>query len=354
VWLLPTPAPPVKNTLFFFKCLSTKSTSVTDYLVFFSIISELKIKNITIEQITFLVKRQIPIKTKFQNFFNHFGYLELEQAIELFSVFGGVEASLELDFFDDVESIIRFNFVDKYRILNELISPSYLIDEPYRFLLVAIARGDGRLSNIFRKAKVGESLGLRLLDELKILNIIEFDESREPCLKKHPNQKLEKSLRSYKIEAKVRFTQPFYRFWFGFVEPYHKELVRGDSKRFFENFEQHFFRLHSFVFEQLSQELLNVYFKNNLILNGNYWDVYSEFDIWAETKEGLQILGECKYTNRRVCKSELSKLKQKAVTSGLDVNTFALFSKSGFSNELKNSKEKNLLLFELEDFRGLL
>ena len=278
----------------------------------------------------------------------------MEQAIELFSVFGGVEESLDLDFFDDVESIIRFNFVEKYRILNELITPSYLIDEPYRFLLVAIARGDGRLSNVFRKAKVGETLGLRLLDELIELNIIELEDSREPALKKHPNQKLEKSLRSYKIEPKVRFKQPFHRFWFGFVEPYHKELMRGDSKRFFENFEQHFSRLHSFVFEQLSQELLNVHFENKIIINGNYWDVHSEFDIWAETQKGLHILGECKYTNRRVCKSELSKLRQKAVTSDLEVDIFALFSKSGFSNELKNLKEKDLLLFELEDFRGLL
>ena len=278
----------------------------------------------------------------------------MEQAIELFSVFGGVEASLELDFFDDLESIIRFNFVEHYRVLNELISPSYMIEEPYRYLLVSLARGDGRLSNIFRKARVGENLGLRLLKELEELEIIEFEKSREAPLKKHPNQKLEKSLRSYRIEAKVRFKQPFHRFWFGFVEPYHKELVRGDAKRFFENFEQHFSRLNSFVFEQLSQELLNTHYKNGLIVNGNYWDVHSEFDIWAEDKSGKTILGECKYTSRHVCKSELSKLRQKALTSELKVDMFALFSKNGFSNELKNSKDKDLLLFELEDFRALL
>ena len=259
-----------------------------------------------------------------------------------------------MDFFDDVESIIRFNFVEHYKVLNELISPSYLIEEPYRYLLVSLARGDGRLSNIFRKARVGESLGLRLLDELESLGLIEFEDSRESPLKKHPNQKLEKSLRSYKIEAKVRFKQPFHRFWFGFVEPYHKDLVRGDAKRFFENFEQHFGRLHSFVFEQLSQELLNVHYQNRLVINGNYWDVHSEFDIWAKDSKGITILGECKYTSRHVCKSELSKLRQKALTSDLKVDIFALFSKNGFSNELKNSKDKDLLLFELEDFRALL
>ncbi|CAA6824331.1 MAG: Unknown protein [uncultured Sulfurovum sp.] len=278
----------------------------------------------------------------------------MEQALELFAVFGGVEEAIELDFFDDLDSIIRFNFVEKYKVLNGLISPSYLIDEPYRYLLVSIARGDGRLSNVFRKAKVGEALGLRLLNELVELDIVELEDSREPALKKYPNQKLEKSLRSYKIEPKVRFKKPFHRFWFGFVEPYHKDLNRGDSKRFYENFDQHFSRLHSFVFEQLSQELLNTYYHNQLILNGNYWDKHSEFDIWATHQDGRKILGECKYTNRHVCKSELTKLRQKAETSDLKVDIFALFSKNGFSNELKNYKIKDLLLFELKDFRKLL
>jgi UDP-N-acetylglucosamine enolpyruvyl transferase len=87
---------------------------------------------------------------------------------------------------------------------------------------------------------------------------------------------------------------------------------------------------------------------------GSYWDVNSEFDILAKTIEGKRVVGECKYKNRRVCKSELTKLKQKAEVSGLNADTYALFSKSGFSNELLNSGDRDLLLFELEDFRKLL
>lgn len=280
--------------------------------------------------------------------------MDIEQAIELFSVFGGIEERIELDFFDDLESIIRFNFVDKYAELSDCISPSYLLDEPYRNILIAIARGDGRLSNIFRKARVGDSLGMRVINELIELNVVELEASREAPLKRHPNQKLERSLRSYKIEAKVRYCKPFYRFWFGFVEPYRRDLTRKESQRFFENFQQHFSRLNSLVFEQLSNELLNQHYNNRLQCMGSYWDKNSEFDILAQTQEGERIVGECKYKNRRVCKSELSKLKQKAETSGLKVDTYALFSKSGFSNELLGSEEKDLLLFELKDFKQLL
>ncbi len=274
--------------------------------------------------------------------------------MELFSVFGGIEESIELDFFDDLESIIRFNFVDKYKDFSLLISPSYLLEEPYRMLLIAIARGDGRLSNVYRKARVGDTLGMSIVNELIELGVVELEESREAPLKKYPNQKLERSLRSYKIEAKIRFKEPFYRFWFGFVEPYNIDLSQKKSGRFFENFQQHFSRLNSLVFEQLSNELLNHHYDNQLQSMGSYWDKNSEFDILAATKNGKKIVGECKYKNRRVCKSELSKLKLKAETSGLKVDTFALFSKSGFSNELLNSSDEDLLLFELKDFRELL
>jgi len=280
--------------------------------------------------------------------------LELDQAIELFSIFGGIEEHLELDFFDDIESIIRFYFIDKYQYFSELISPSYLLDEPYRNILIASSRGDGRLSNIFRKARVGDSLGMTIVEELIGLGIIELEESREAPLKQYPNQKLIKSLRSYKIEAKVRFITPFYRFWFGFVEPYRQDLSQKKSQRFFENFEKHFSRLSSLIFEQLSNQLLNLHYNNKLQTMGSYWDVNSEFDILATTDSGEIILGECKYKNRRVSKKELSKLKQKAETSGIKVDTYALFSKNGFSNELINSNDKDLLLFELKDFMHLI
>lgn len=278
----------------------------------------------------------------------------MEQSIELFAVFGGIEERMELDFFDDLESIIRFHFVDKYQELSELITPSYLPEEPYRHILIAIARGDGRLSNIFRKARVGESLGTSIIDELVELGIVELEESREAPLKRYPNQKLVRLLRSYKIEPKVRFIKPFYRFWFGFVEPYIYDLKQYRSQRFFENFEQHFSRLNSLVFEQLSNELLNLHYENQLQSMGSYWDKNSEFDILATTQAGEKIVGECKYKNRRVCKSELSKLKQKAEISGLKPDKYALFSKSGFSNELLGNKDESLLLFELKDFKRLL
>ncbi len=65
------------------------------------------------------------------------------------------------------------------------------------------------------------------------------------------------------------------------------------------------------------------------------------------------ILGECKYKDRKVCKNELTKLKVKALESNINVDVYALFSKSGFSNELLQTQDEDLLLFDLNDLKAL-
>jgi hypothetical protein len=146
------------------------------------------------------------------------------------------------------------------------------------------------------------------------------------------------------------------RFWFGFVTYYRKDLALGKGDDFLENFEKHYERLRSLVYEQLCDALLVQYYetKSPLESSGSYWNIYSEFDILAVTKDKKIILGECKYKERSICKNELTKLKQKAAESGIKVDVYALFSKSGFSKELLGMKDENLLLFDLNDLKVLL
>jgi len=254
--------------------------------------------------------------------------------------------------------MVEFNFVQNFSTFQALVSPSYLLQAPYRELLMAVARGDGKYYSILRKAKLSESVGERVVQELVSKGVLRVEYSREAPLKVHPKHKLPKEQRAYRIQDKLRFNQPFLRFWFGFVAYFEKELLLGGGKKFLENFEQHYERLCSLVYEQLCDDLLRVYYKDKSPIksHGSYWNVYSEFDILAVTKEKKLILGECKYKDRTVCKNELTKLKQKAAESGIKVDVYALFSKSGFSKELLGMKaqSKSLLLFDLEDLRTLL
>jgi len=235
-----------------------------------------------------------------------------------------------------------------------LVSPSYLLETPYRELLVAVARGDGKLYSVLRKAKLSENVGENLVAELVSLGILNIEYTRESPLRIHPKNKLPKVQRSYRIQDKLRFRQPFMRFWFGFVTYFRKELELGGGEKFLENFEQHYEGLRSLVYEQLCNDLLLKVYDEPIISSGSYWNVYSEFDILAVTKSKKLILGECKYKDRTVCKNELTKLKQKAAESGIKVDVYALFSKSGFSKELLGLQDEKLLLFDLNDLKVLL
>ncbi len=230
------------------------------------------------------------------------------------------------------------------------------MEAPYRNILIAVARGDGKLLNVFKRARVNETVGGELIAELEDLGVLQLEASRENPLKEHPKQKIKKHLRSYRIQPKVRFIIPFLRFWFGFIEPYKRDMGEGKTQPFLENFNQHQDRCASLVFEQLSNDLLQHYFadKDPLLSKGSFWDRHSEFDLLSITSNKKIILGECKYKGRKVCKNELNKLKEKAYQSGISVNIYVLFSKDGFSKELKHSKNNNLLLFDLNDFKELL
>ncbi len=285
------------------------------------------------------------IKTLFQSFCDDYAHLDFEQLIDYFAIFGGAGQTIEFDFFDTLFEMIETKFVSNFSFFQSLMTPSYLLESPYREVLMAIARGDGKIYSALKKAKLSETVGERIVKDLTNLGVIHLEASTELVIN---------ASRKYRIQDKLRFNIPFYRFWFGFVEPFRSSLEKGDSIRFIEYFKAHYERLRSLIFEQLSNELLCEYFeahKIHIVFSGSYWDKDNEFDIVAITDKKEMIVAECKYKDRKVCKNELTKLKLKASQSGLPATYWALFSKQGFSGELLAMKDKNLFLFDLQDFQ---
>jgi len=87
---------------------------------------------------------------------------------------------------------------------------------------------------------------------------------------------------------------------------------------------------------------------------GKYWDEKREIDLVAKTTSGKIIAGNCKYVNSKIKKNELNKLMDDCKGAGLDVDIFVIFSKNGFSSELKSLKNENLRLFTPKSFKLLL
>jgi len=296
------------------------------------------------------------ILRQFRDFYQQFPFLSMEQAIVYFSLYGGVHRALELDFFETEAVSIEKHFIQRFSETEAMVSPAYLLQSPYREILMATARGDGRLSNLFRRAGIGETAGMEVVMLLVRQGILQLEHSRQAPLRAHPKQLLKKTLRSYRIESKARFVMPFYRFWFGFVEPYRETLSKRNGLPFEENLRQHQEGISSLFFEHLSMASLAEYYasRDPLLSQGSYWDHHSEFDLLATTASSQIILGECKYTARPVTKKELTKLKEKAKQSAIPADRYALFSKSGFSNELLRQENEHLLLFDLKRFETLL
>ena len=85
-----------------------------------------------------------------------------------------------------------------------------------------------------------------------------------------------------------------------------------------------------------------------------YWDNKIELDIYAKTTSGKTIVGSCKYTNAKIKKSELTRLQEACKTAKIEADIFVLFSKNGFSSELKSLKGENLKLYTPKSFKQLI
>ncbi len=246
--------------------------------------------------------------------------------------------------------------LDRYDFLKTKILSPPCFESANRRVLKAVAVSDGKIINVFRRAGLGRSEGYNACSALQRIGMLYEEHSRESLPPIVPGTKKRKEERGYTVQSKIKFVHPFHRFWYTFVEPHAKEIEKGIFEPFFEDIQTSFDRYVSFTFEDLSNALIKRTFeaKDPIFEKGNYWDRHNEFDMVAKTRDDRMIVGECKWKRHKICKSLVSKLKSKCERSGLKPDYLALFSKSGFSKELKASNDPMLLCFDLDDFERLL
>jgi hypothetical protein len=202
--------------------------------------------------------------------------------------------------------------------------------------------GDRRTNSAFKRAKISFDDGIDIVDDLCKLKVLRLEKSL---------QSLSKLEDQYTVSEKLLFVSAFVRFWFTFISPIFQGIRDGNYEEFFQRFENRKAEFNDLIFEQLSHELLKLSIKDETIVKlGRYWDDDIDIDLLAQTKSGRIIAGVCKYTNSKVKKSELTKLKEKCKAVKIDVDMFVLFSKKGYSSELKSLKGDTLKLFTIKNF----
>jgi hypothetical protein len=260
----------------------------------------------------------------------------MQEAIEKFAIFGGVEWG-EIDTSKDSFELIKELILKDYRYIRNDITELTDGIPLHHTILTAAALGDGISHSVYKRANISEDVATRAIDELVETNIIKIIKSK-----------------SKSKDFKIVFTSPFMRFWFAFVSPLFQGIKNSnfdEVEKRWKNKEQEFV---ANTFKELSLELVKVVLKDDGILSlSPYWDKDISIDIYAKTGSKDIIIGSSKYSNSKMKKNEFTKLQELASTQGIEVKSYILISKSGFSNELKALKGQNLKLLNIKNFKLL-
>ncbi len=275
---------------------------------------------------------------------------DMERQIAYFSIFGGLEWQIDTDI--DLSRLICDVILENYGYLHNEIMSLFLDEAHISRLLHALAVGDRKIFTAFNKAGLNNGNGGAALNYLQTNNILEI-ETKQNLISS--NISSNKKIKHQRISNKMRFTQPFLRFWFYFITPFAKEIEVGNYKNILQKFQQHKYNYMSLIFEELSQVMLNYYTRDEVILSlGSYWADGIEIDILATTKTDQIYIGECKWTNHKINKKELHKILEKCNKLNIKPSKIFFFSKRGFSKELSELQNKHLVLFSADSYSSLL
>ncbi len=258
------------------------------------------------------------------------------ELIELYSVLYGVPKYLEM--FTDSGNI--YKNIEK----NILNTSGYLYNEPqfilqnevnepitYFSILEVIASGEHKIGNIAGKLGKNVQNITSFISKLIELDIIYKD---VPVTETNP-LKSKKGL--YFIKDN------FFRFWFTYVLPYKSQLEMGNTDYVLNKIKENFNGFVSPVYENLAiAYLMNNY---TLLKCGRWWDKNREIDA-VGIGEDFLIVSECKYSNKKVGMDILKSLQENAkkIDNNLPVKHYILFSKSGFTDELKKLQGEEIVL----------
>jgi len=279
---------------------------------------------------------------QFRSFCFQNNTVDLEKAVEYFAVFGGMGWTVDMT--RPLEKLIEEKVLSNYRYIHGDIAKITQSNKTHHALLSALAIGDRREHSAFKRAGISREEGEASISFL-VKNGLLIKESSE----EEPVDTEEE------VSDKFIFTQPFIRFWFAFISPNYKGIKEGDYAEVqarLKNANQEF---SNFIYERLVMELMKQSFKNDPLESiGSYWDKTNDIEILAMTHSHKSVAGSCKYSKSKAKKSELTKLKAKCTHAKLKAEIFVIFSKNGFSSELKKEKGAKLKLFSLKNLRILL
>lgn len=292
-----------------------------------------------------IIQNDKTLLEQFKIFCNKNRPKDMQTAVNYFAVFGGLD--VKIDTTKPLRTLIIRHILNNYYDIQDYIAKLTKNSAPYHKVLTGIALGDRRTNSAFKRADIQYDEGVKILYELEELNIVQIETSMDF---------LTNNFEENEVSDKLLFTAPFLRFWFAFVSPLYRGVAREEYDEFFERFNNYQDEFMNLIFEQLCHEYVKLIFKDDLIEEiGRYWDENNNsIELLSQTESGKIIIGSCRYTNSKMKRSEINKLKDLCKTLEIVPDYVILFSKNGFTNELKNEKSESLRLFTVKSLKGLI
>ncbi len=263
-----------------------------------------------------------------------------EDQIRTYAILGGIPYFLEqFDVKKDIRFNILHNILFKGAVLHNEVE--FLMREELRepmnyfTILKAISQGKTKFSEIKNETGISKNSLTAYISILRGLHLI-----------KRITPVTDKKAKN----GRYYLEDNFFRFWFGQIFP-NKSLLEIDTDLLLDKICSYLDIYVSYIFEDVCREFLNHRYKGYEI--GKWWYGEDEIDIVAlDDREKKILLGECKWSKNPVGVGTLESLKVKSSKVRWNdesrTEEYLLFSRSGFTSELEELQDDELMLYSLE------
>ncbi len=281
-----------------------------------------------------------------------FPHISFETQLEFYSVLGGCpgyikQFSEKKSLYDNIKHNILVPEAYLYREVDFLLKEELREPRIYFSILKAIAYGNRKTSEIINTTGIAKNV---LHKYLSVLEDLYFINKEIPITEESP-VKSRKAL--YKINDN------FLKFYFRFILPNKSLIEEGKSNNVLRKIKNNIVFPVSFNFEDVCKEWLSSNWEKFEITKiGRWWDKNQEIDLigFDENNENV-LFSECKWSNKKVGINIIKNLFEKSeALNYLFENSkkhYALFSKSGFTNNLLEYtiKTKNIYLYDINKLK---
>ncbi len=280
---------------------------------------------------------------RFSSLLEWFHDADMEDIVKIFGVADSIPKYLEFFKGKNVNREIKQNLFSPdaflFREPKMLLEEELREPETYYQILEAISFGHTRTTDIANHSYMEAKNVSSYLNILADLGFVEKEISMLDSRRKRG---------IYKIKDN------YFNFWFRFVSPYFTEIENWQNEGAVSDFENYFNRYLGTVFEDICRQLLNS--SGDYQKLGRWWYKEDEIDIVGlNEKENKILFGECKWSKNKVGLKQLEDLIEKTENvrwkNEKRKEIFYLFSRSGFTDELKSYADKtdNVQLLSLDD-----